>query len=108
MGQPEGRAKIFAQLQPMLFGYGHENFHYFRIELRSRAALDFSPGVRKRQRFAIRAVADHGVEGIRNRKDARPEWYVVTFQASRVARAVKKFLVRQHDLRGVAQKRNAD
>src|SRR6267142_3464014 len=108
MRQPEGRAEIFAQLQPMLLGDRHENFDYFRIELRSRAALDFSPGVRKRQCFAIRPVANHGVEGIGNREDARPERNIVTFQTPRVARAVKKFLVGQHDFGGIAQERDAD
>src|SRR5260221_2899623 len=108
MRQPEGRTEIFSQLQPMLLGYGHKNFHHFRIELRSRAALDFSPGMRKRQGFAVRPVADHGVERIGNREYTSATGNVVRFQAAWVSSAVKEFLVGQHAVRGCTQETCTD
>src|SRR6266404_7006540 len=108
MCQAERRAQVFAQLQPVLLGYGHENVDYFGIELGARAALYLSPGVRQRQSFAIRPVADHGIKRIRDSEDARPERDVVVFQAARVSGAVKKFLVRQHDFRGIAEEWDAN
>src|SRR5713226_5999702 len=79
-----------------------------RVKLTARAALNFLTRMRHRQRFAIGPVADHGVERIGDGKYPRSKRNLVALQPARIARAVIEFLMRQHDLRGVPEKRDAD
>src|SRR5262249_15951821 len=73
MGETERRAQVFAQVHPVLFRNRKENIYNFRIELCSRAAANFLARMGNGQRFAVRAVADHGVERIRHGKYTRAE-----------------------------------
>jgi len=106
--QAEGRAEAFAEVHPMLFRDGQEDIDDFGIELSTGATADFFAGMANGKRFAIRAVADHGVERIRNGKYAGAERNLLAFEAARIAGAVKKFLVRENDFSGVAQKGNSN
>src|SRR6516225_5831146 len=92
----------------MPFRDRHKHFDYFRVELATGAALDFFARVRHWQRPAVRAVADHGIERIGDGEDARSERNLVSSQPARVAGAVVKLLVREHDFRGIAKKRDAN
>src|SRR6266404_2211029 len=108
MRQPERRSQVGAQFRPMLFRNGEKYFNYFRIKLRSRAALNFLSRVRHWQRPAIRAVADHGVHAVSNGEYSGAERDLLALQSTRVAGPVKEFLVSQHNLRCVAQERNSN
>src|SRR5260370_36595150 len=59
-----------------------------------------------RQGLAVWPVADHGIHRIRKGKDSRAKRNLLAAQSSRITGAVKKFLVRKHNLRRIAQKRN--
>lgn len=78
MGEPEGRAEVFTQLQPVLFGDGREDLDNLGVKLGSRAAVDLLSGMRKGQGFAIRAIADHRVERIGNGENAGAQGDVLT------------------------------
>jgi len=108
MGQAEGRAKVFAQVDPVLFGDGEKDLDDFGIELRVGAAANFLAGVGHGESFAIRTVADHGVERIGDREDSRAEGDLLAFEAAWVASAVVKFLVSENDFCGITEKRDAD
>src|SRR5437773_4852245 len=107
MRQPERRAEILAQLNPMLFRDRHKNFDHFRIELAAGTPLDFLSRMRHRKCPAIRPVANHGVERVSDSKDARPQGNLVGLQAARIAGAVEKLLVRQDNFRGIAKEWDA-
>ena len=92
----------------MLLGNGHEHVDDLGVKLAAGAAFDFFTGVGHRQSSTVGAVADHGVERIRNRKNASTERNLFALQAAGIARAVKKLLVCQDDFSGVAQKRDAN
>ena len=78
------------------------------VELRAGAALDLFARVRERQSLAIGAVADHGVQRVRDGENARAEGNLLALQAARIAGAVEEFLVSEDDFCGVAQEGNAD
>src|SRR6202045_5012261 len=86
----------------------HEYVHNLGIELGAGTALDFAASVREWQGLAIGPVADHGVHGIGNGKNARSQRYVFAFQFPGITGAIKKFLVGQHDFSGIAQERYAN
>src|SRR5438876_4154377 len=92
----------------MLLRNGHKDVHDLWIELRARAALDLGTRMRERQRLPIGAIADHGVQGVRDGENASAQWDLLAFQRARIARSIEKFLVRQYDLRSGTQKWNAN
>src|SRR5579859_2705512 len=106
--EPERRAQMFAQINPVLFRDCSEDLHDFGIELRPGAAANLFAGMGHGQSAAVRAVADHRVERIGDRENARSQGYLVAPEASRIAGAVEKFLVGQYDFRSVPEKRDAD
>src|SRR5579859_6269214 len=103
VSEAERRAEVFAQVTPVLFGNGAENFDDLGIELRSRATTNFFAGVGHRQSFAIRAVADHGVQRVGNGEYAGAERNLVALQAAGITGAVVEFLVRENNFGGIAQ-----
>ena len=73
MGEPERRAQVFAEFDPVFFGDREEDFDDLGIELRAGAAPNLFASVRERQGFAIGAIADHGVKRVGDREDAGAE-----------------------------------
>src|SRR5712692_11605404 len=108
MSEAERGTEVFPQIQPVLLRNGHKHVDYRWVELAAGAALNLFAGMGHRQSSAVRTVADHGIHRIRDGKDARTERNLVALQSPGVTRAVKKLLVSEHDLCGVAQKRNAN
>src|SRR6266446_8748317 len=108
MSEAEWGAEVFPEIQPVLLRNGHKHIDYRWIKLAPGAALNLVAGMGHGQGSAVGTVADHGIHRIRDGKDARTERNLFTLQSAGVARAVKKLLVRENDLRGVAQKRNAN
>src|SRR5437660_3609184 len=60
------------------------------------------------QGAAVGAIADHRIERIGDGKYAGPERDLLTLQSARVTGAIEKFLVSEHDFRGVAKEWNAN
>ena len=85
MSQAERRAEVFPQLQPVLFGNGHKYVDDRRVKLAPGAALNLFASMRHRQGSAVGTVADHGIERIRDGKDARAERNLFTLQSPGVA-----------------------
>src|SRR5438128_5367036 len=108
MREAEGRAEVFAQVQPVLLRNGHEHVDDGGVKLAARAAINLRAGMGHRQGTAVRTVADHGIERIRDGKDSRSQRNLFALQPAGITRAVKKFLVCEYNLRRVAQKRNAN
>src|SRR6266853_4438948 len=108
MSQAERGAQVLTQVQPVLFWDGHKDVDDLRVELAAGAALDLFAGVGHWQGSTIGAVADHGVERIGDGKDAGTEWNLFALQSAGIAGTVEKLLVCENDLRGVAQKRDAN
>lgn len=79
MCQAEGGAEVFAEFEPVFFGNGEKDFYDIGIELRAGTTLNLFAGMGKWQSFAIRAVADHGVQRVGDGEDAGPERDVVSF-----------------------------
>ena len=86
----------------------HEYVHNLGIELGAGTALDFAASVREWQGLSIGPVADHGVHGIGNGKNARSKRDVLACLFSGITGAIKKFLVSQYDFGGIAQERYAN
>jgi hypothetical protein len=59
VGQAEGGAKVFAQIESMVFRDSHEDVDDCRVKLAARAALDFCASVGHRQTPAIWPVTGH-------------------------------------------------
>src|SRR5712692_6119259 len=108
MSEAERGTEVFPQIQPVLLRNGHKHVDYRWVELAAGAALNLFAGMGHRQSSAVRTVADHGIERIRDGKDARSERNLFALQPPRVTGAVKKLLVSEHDFRSIAQKRNAN
>src|SRR6266852_1312898 len=108
MSETERGAEVFPEIQPVLLWNGHKHIDYRGIKLAAGAALNLVAGMGHGQGSAVGTVADHCIHRIRDGKDARTERYLVALQSPGVTRAVKKLLVSEHDLCGVAQKRNAN
>src|SRR5882724_1950871 len=108
MRQAEWGAEVFAQVQPMLLGNGHKHVDDGGVKLAAGAAFNLFARVGHGQGSAVGAVTDHGIERIRDGKDACPERNLLAFEAARVARAVKKLLVSEHNLGSIAQKRDSN
>ena len=98
--------QVLPQLKPVAFRNRHEDFYNSWIELRFGATPNFLACVRHGQGFSIGSVADHRVQGISNRENARTKRNLFPLEAARITGAVIKFLVRQNDLCRVAQKRD--
>jgi hypothetical protein len=107
LGEAEGGAEVFPQLDPVLFWDGEEDFDHFGIELGAGTAADFIARMAHRKSFAVGAVADHGVEGVGDGEDARSEWNFFAAEAAGITGAVKEFLVGENDFGGIAEKGNA-
>src|ERR1700730_4134757 len=105
VGEAEWRAQVFAQLQPVLFGDRQENLNNFGIELRAGAAADFFACVRQWQRFAIGAIADHGVKRVGDGENSRAQRNLLAFQAAGIAGPIEEFLVSENDFSGIAKER---
>src|SRR6267378_214475 len=80
-----------------------ERLHAAGIELGSAAARDLQARLGERRRLAIRPVAGHRVQRIRDREDARAERDRLSPELVRISAAVPALLVREHDLRGGAE-----
>src|SRR5207244_10610995 len=65
-----------------------EDLDQLRVELRAGAALDLGHRVVVAERSAVRAVARHRVEGVRDREHARLDRDLLARAAGRIARAV--------------------
>src|SRR6266851_3312819 len=83
--QSEGRAKVLAQLQPVLFRNRQEYLYNPGIKLRPGAAFDLLSRMGERKRFAVWAIADHGVDRVGNGEDACAQGNILAFQSPRVA-----------------------
>src|SRR5258708_39881178 len=105
LGEAERRAQVFPQFGPVLFGNRKKYFHDLGIKLSSRAPAYLFSRVGHRQSLAVRPVADHGIHCVGKRKDSRAKRNLLAAQSSRITGAVKKLLVRKHDLRRIAKKR---
>ena len=108
MGEAEGGAEVFAEVDPVLFWDGGEDFDDLGIELCAGAAANFFASVAHGQSFAVGAVADHGVERIGDGENAGAEGDLIAFEAARVAAPVEELLVSQDDFGGITQERDAD
>src|SRR5713101_9042749 len=108
MSEAKRGTEVFPQIEPVLLRNGHKHVDDRGVKLTAGAALNLFAGMGHRQSSAVRTVADHGIERIRDGKDARTERNLVALQSPGVTRAVKKLLVRENDFRGIAQKRNAN
>ena len=102
LGEAEGGAEVFAELDPVALGDGEKDFDDFGIELRAGATADLFAGVGHGQGFAVRAVADHGVERIGDGEYARAERNLFALEATRVAGTIVELLVSEDDFGGVA------
>src|SRR5580704_13834422 len=92
----------------MFFGDGKEDFDYLRVELGAGAAADFFAGVGEWKGFAVRAVADHGVERVGDGENASAQGDLLAFEAAWIAGAIEELLVGEDDFRGIAKKRDAN
>ena len=108
MGEAEGGAEVFAEVDPVFFWDGGEDFDHFGVELRAGAAANFFASVAHWQGFAVGAVADHGVERISDGENAGAEGDLIAFEAAGVAAPVEEFLVSEDDFGGITQERDAD
>ena len=99
---------MFAEIEPVFFWDGGEDFDDFGVELCARTAANFFAGVGHGESAAVRAVADHGVERIGDGEDAGTEGDLITFEAARVSGAVVELLVSENDLRSLPEERDAD
>src|SRR5258708_13880883 len=108
MGEAERGTEILAEIEPMLFGNGKENFNHLGIELGARTPLNLLASVRHREGLAIGPVANHSIQGISNRKNARSKRNLVSLQTAGIAGAIEKLLMGEDDLRGIAEERDAD
>src|SRR5580692_7810666 len=108
MSEAEGGAEMFAEVQPVLLRDGGEDFDDFGVELGAGAAANFFAGVGHGESFAVRAVANHGVERIGNGENTGAEGDLITFEAAGVAGAVVELLVSEDDFGGIAEERDAD
>src|SRR6266849_6457084 len=88
--QAERGTEVFPQFRPVLFRNGHKHVDDRGVKLTPGAALNLCPGMGHRQGSAVGTVADHGIERIRDGKDASTERNLLVLQAAGVARAVKK------------------
>src|SRR6266566_6086036 len=71
--EAERGAEVFSQIQPVLLRNGHKHVNHRWIKLAPGAAPNLFPGMGHWQGSAVGAVADHGIERIRDGKDARTE-----------------------------------
>jgi len=108
VGEAEGGAEVFAEVEPVLFRDGGEDFDDFGIELGAGAAANFFAGVGHGESFAVGAVADHGVEGIGDSENTGAERDLVALESAGVAGAVVELLVSEDDFGGIAKERDAD
>ena len=69
------------------------------IELLRGQTHDLAQRVAHRKRFAIRALAGHGVKRVGQADDANRHGNIFHHQPVRIARAVAALVVRAHDLR---------
>src|SRR6516164_824129 len=92
----------------MLLRDRQENFDNLRIELAAGASPDFLPRVWHREGPPIRPVADHGIERVGDGENTRPHRNLIASQAPGIARTVIKLLVREHNLRGIFKKWDAN
>src|SRR5260370_11217591 len=108
MGEAERESEILGEIETMLFGNGKENFNHLGIELGARTPLNLRASVLHREGLAIWPVANHGIQGISNRKDARAKRNLVSLQTAGITGAIEKLLMGEDDLRGIAEERDAD
>src|SRR6266403_5699094 len=80
-----------------------ERLHAAGVELGAAAARDLQARLGERRRLAIRAVAGHRVQRIRDGEDARAQRDRLSPELVRISSAVPALLVREHDLRGGAE-----
>src|SRR6266436_8120430 len=92
----------------MFFRNGQKDLDDLWVKLAAGATFDLFAGVGHRQGSAIRTVADHGIERIRNRKYARSQRNLITLQSAGIAGTVKELLMGEDDFCRVAQKRDAN
>src|SRR6266850_6932564 len=98
VSETERRTQAFPQFEPVLLGDGHKDVNDLGIKLAARTALNLLAGMGHGQSPAIGPIADHSVQRVRDREYASSQRDLVAPQAARIARAVKKLLVGQHDL----------
>src|SRR5260370_23583359 len=108
MGEAERGTEILAEIEPMLFGNGKENFNHLGIELGARTPLNLLASVRHREGVAIWPVANHSIQGVSNRKNARAKRNLVSLQTAGIAGTIEKLLMGEDDLRSIAEERDAD
>ncbi len=70
MREPERRAQVFAQINPVLFRDGGKDLDDLRVELRPGAAPNLFARMGHRQSTAVRAVANHRSCGEASTKSA--------------------------------------
>jgi hypothetical protein len=92
----------------VLLGNRQKNFDNFGIELRAAAPANFLTRMGKRQRPAIRLVGNHRIERVRDREYPRPQRNLFALQTARIAGSIEEFLVRENNLRGIAEEWDAD
>src|SRR6267378_4771935 len=90
MRQAKRRAEVLPQIHPVLFRNGHKHVDDCWVKLTPRTTLNLFAGMRHRQGSAVGTVADHGIERIRNCKNARTERNLFVLQSPGVTGAVKK------------------
>src|SRR4051812_47507004 len=90
-----------------LVAYTHERVRNGWVELRPAAARDLRAGIIDRHCAAVRTVARHRVERVRDCEDACPERDLFTSEPRRVALAVPALVVMANDLRDVLKERDS-
>ena len=91
----------------MHFWNGKQNLDNFWIELCPSAAANFLARMRHRIGIAIRAVAQHCIESVRDGDDASPQRNLFTAQATWIARTIEELMVGEDDIGDLSQKRDA-
>jgi len=82
---------------------GAEGFHDIRIELGSRAAADFFEGRLGTQALTVRPLRRHGIVGVADGDDPRPEGNVLSRELIRIPTAVVALVARTDQAGDVCQ-----
>ena len=107
LGEAEGIADFFVEVHPDSVGMRQEDLDYAGVELFAGVAFDFCASGGNRERFAIRAIGNHGVESVGDRENSGADGNLLAAEAARIAGAVEAFLVRQHDFCRFLEEGNA-
>src|SRR5580704_4622582 len=87
----------------MLFRDGGKDLDDLRIKLGAGATANFFAGMSHGERAAVRAVADHRIERVRDGENTGAKRNLVTLEATRVAGAVVELLVSEDDFRSLLE-----